>query len=92
MQQRNSQRSENATQKTHNMASSRPVTAPSNELKGGLRKCWSSTIHYSPQYQCLIPSITPVAIATDKTELDHNENWFTRAEGCQLLMMAFYAR
>jgi hypothetical protein len=33
-----------------------------------------------------------VANATDKTELKHNENWFTRAEGHQLLMMVFYAR
>jgi len=40
--------------------------------------------------------MNPAANATDKRELEHKENRFTRAEGCQLLMnypmTVFYAR
>jgi hypothetical protein len=40
--------------------------------------------------------MNPAANPTDKTEVEHKENCFTRAEGCQPLMnyhmTAFYAR
>ena len=54
-----------------------------------------TSIHHQPITN-VWTSMNPAANATDKTEVEHKENCFTRAEGCQLFMnyhmTAFYAR